>query len=472
MANRGPLTTASAGAKGAGGPWTARRKRPVTAGEVRRAQQQAVGGRRKRCTKGKNCSAACIGAEMVCLVEFPTQVQQPLSSVRDYLMAKNSIQPGSIQDKRINAALGQLSEVLKVEGEGSVSKKTGLAKPEVEWKRDPKRAERQGVSWAEVQGLKKRRDMLSEAEIQQDAMRALHKDALSRGLRLPRQELEMIYDVLPKNVQTSLAKSGRAGSGEWYNGRDENGNPVFSRTPGKERALAVLDMWFRQGGTDAYQGRGGRVWSPPDLDVEHMRSLSKGGRDLPSNWVLARAGANRARQAQDIGKWIDRLPSSKEEYKNYLATYAKERRAKQARKARLALVDPKKMSDAEVFSKGGKTLAELFRGENGGRTPDTFTKEWLGIASSGGRKGNSGPPAPFAKGLGIIAKTDGLAKARSVGNTMKRLWNEEWKTQGSITKQQVFTRMIAEMEKSLTPEQYNNLFLPSARAWAKANDFL
>ena len=35
------------------------------------AKRNAVGGKRKRCTKGKNCSAACIAAHMVCLVELP-----------------------------------------------------------------------------------------------------------------------------------------------------------------------------------------------------------------------------------------------------------------------------------------------------------------------------------------------------------------------------------------------------------------
>jgi len=472
MASKGPMTTAHYPGKGAMGPSLGTRKRAPTVREVARAKAQAVGGGRKRCRKGKNCSAACIQARMVCLVEFPAPVQAPLGQVRSYLMQKNSVQPGSIQDKRLNAALGKLSSVLKVEGQEAPSKRTGLAKPQVEWKRNERKAERQGILWNEVQGLKKRRNLLGEAEFEREAMRALHKDAMSRGLRLPRAELEMILDVLPKNVQTSLAKSGRAESGQWYNGKDENGNVIFSRTPGKERAIAVLDMWFRQGGTDAYQGRGGRVWAPPDLDIEHMRSLSQGGRDTPSNWILARAGAQRARQAQPLGKWIDRLPSTREEYKTYLSNYAKERRAKQARKARLALVDPKKMGDAELFSKGGKTLAELFRGENGGRTPDTFTKEWLGIASSGGRKGNSGPPAPFAKGLALIAKAEGLPKARAVGNAMKRLWNDEWKAQGNITKQQAYKQMLGEMQKSLSAEQYNNLFLPSAQAWARSNEFL
>ncbi len=35
------------------------------------AKRAAVGGKRKRCTKGKNCSAACIAANMVCLVDLP-----------------------------------------------------------------------------------------------------------------------------------------------------------------------------------------------------------------------------------------------------------------------------------------------------------------------------------------------------------------------------------------------------------------
>ena len=38
---------------------------------IAQAKRNAVGGKRKRCTKGKNCSAACIAANMVCLVDLP-----------------------------------------------------------------------------------------------------------------------------------------------------------------------------------------------------------------------------------------------------------------------------------------------------------------------------------------------------------------------------------------------------------------
>ena len=42
-----------------------------TRSQIRQAHQRAVGGMRKRCKKGKNCSAACIQGSMACLVELP-----------------------------------------------------------------------------------------------------------------------------------------------------------------------------------------------------------------------------------------------------------------------------------------------------------------------------------------------------------------------------------------------------------------
>jgi len=444
-----------------------------TRAKVLRAQREAVGGRRKRCKRGKNCSAACIQAGMVCLVEFPVPVQDPIRKVRDYLMQKNNITPGSIQDKRLNAAIDKLVPIIKVAAEGkhAVPTTRKLEKPEVEWKRDAKRAERPALPWNEIQGLKKRKDLLSQAEVEREAMKALHREATSRGLRLPRAELEMIYDVLPKNVQTSLAKSGRAGTDQWYAGKDDQGKATFSKGAGKERALAVLDLWFRQGGTDAYQGRGSKMWAPPDLSVEHIIPLSKGGIDAPSNWVLIRRGTNLERQSQGLGKWIDKLPSSREEYKTYVSNYASNRRKTRTKKAAAALIDPKQLSDKEVFGQSARGLALLFRSENGNKTPGTFTKEWLGIKDTSTRTGNSGPPVPFAKGLGLIAKTQGLPAARDVGNRMKTIWNKNWKQDGKLSKQQAFQQMMSEMKSSLSAEQFN-MFSPAAMKWANDYDFL
>jgi hypothetical protein len=42
-----------------------------TQSSIRASHRSAVGGGRKRCKKGKNCSAACIQNGMYCLVEMP-----------------------------------------------------------------------------------------------------------------------------------------------------------------------------------------------------------------------------------------------------------------------------------------------------------------------------------------------------------------------------------------------------------------
>lgn len=57
-----------------------------TASQIRSSHRKAVGGGRKRCKKGKNCSAACIRADMACLVDMPIPVSQSLSKLRQFRM--------------------------------------------------------------------------------------------------------------------------------------------------------------------------------------------------------------------------------------------------------------------------------------------------------------------------------------------------------------------------------------------------
>ncbi len=59
-----------------------------TVGEIRTAKGQAVGGGRKRCRKGKNCSAACIQAGMECLVEMPESAGIATSKVAGMLQKR------------------------------------------------------------------------------------------------------------------------------------------------------------------------------------------------------------------------------------------------------------------------------------------------------------------------------------------------------------------------------------------------
>ena len=61
---------------------------------IAQAKRNAIGGKRKRCTKGKNCSAACIAANMVCLVDLPW-AGPSLSKVAQLVQKKKTSQSAS-----------------------------------------------------------------------------------------------------------------------------------------------------------------------------------------------------------------------------------------------------------------------------------------------------------------------------------------------------------------------------------------
>lgn len=65
----------------------------ASSSEIRRAKAKAVGGKRKRCTKGKSCSATCIQGTDACLVEMPDSAASSVSKARD--MLQNSPKPKS-----------------------------------------------------------------------------------------------------------------------------------------------------------------------------------------------------------------------------------------------------------------------------------------------------------------------------------------------------------------------------------------
>jgi len=438
-------------------------------GQVLRAQRGAVGGRRKRCRKGKNCSAACIQSGMVCLVEFPLPVSKGITLTRnallDYISKKNNIQPGSLQEKRLGAALTVLSKVLKPqEGQSEEEEGSKLKKPNVEWKRDEKRSKRQALSWAEIQGLRGREKLLGEAEESQQALRMLRKDAASRGLSLPRSELEMIFNALPSTTQRALQSTGKAG-GNWWGGKDEAGNNVFTKAASKERGIAVLDLWLRQGGTDAYQGRGSKIWAPQDLNIEHVIPLKKGGIDAPSNWILARGGAQQMRNQKTLRSWIGSLPKTEAEYREYLSNMRSDKTKKRVKDAVISAMKPSSYSDKEVFGWGASKAGKAF----GAKT--LFTGEFQPIQniSQGSSRASSGPPLPFAKAAALVAKTRGVDEAKTMIYEIRNIWNKQLITDKSISPQEAYGKMVAVVEKKLTPEQ-NGMFKSSAESWASSRD--
>ena len=75
-----------------------------TRSKIAAAQRNAVGGGRKRCKKGKNCSAACIQSGMICLVEMPESAGVSLGKVAGALSKRAPSMPSDM--KRQLGALG------------------------------------------------------------------------------------------------------------------------------------------------------------------------------------------------------------------------------------------------------------------------------------------------------------------------------------------------------------------------------
>lgn len=59
--------------------------------EIRVAHKRAVGGGRKRCSKGKNCSAACIQRSESCLVEIPLSPSEATRKLRDKIVESKQL---------------------------------------------------------------------------------------------------------------------------------------------------------------------------------------------------------------------------------------------------------------------------------------------------------------------------------------------------------------------------------------------
>lgn len=73
----------------------------IASGEILEAKRKAIGGARKRCRKGKSCSAACIQGIKVCLVALPSMLNDTLSKVSQKITgAQAEIPEGSYKSRQ------------------------------------------------------------------------------------------------------------------------------------------------------------------------------------------------------------------------------------------------------------------------------------------------------------------------------------------------------------------------------------
>ena len=415
---------------GGDGQVTVAEKRASDRGVAARGTSGVTTGR-DRCKRGKACGATCIAGNEDCILDFPEPVQAEIRKMAQYIVNRRTkegraIVPGSEEDIQVGKGVGLVGSQLT--REGKYQRGTGKCKKEVTERTfdTTVRGQTRAIAPSEIRDLKANRDKLGNAEFDEKARKALQTEVFSRGVNLDRKSLELIYDSLPLAAKTALMQSGNPGKGNWY-GKDSNGNDVTTLNNGtRDRGVAVLGMYIRQGGRDAY-GDSKRVLSPADLDVEHIRPASKGGLDHPSNWILARSGAQRQRADEELGKWIDRLPdaNNKTAMNKYYSDFAKDQQRKNAAKAAAAAVDPRKLPDAELVKVSPKNLRYMF-------DRDSFFQSGFYSSAGGGSRLTGAPPVPVSKAYALALKHN-EGEAKEIRSLTKQIYNKNWFENGGST---------------------------------------
>jgi len=418
-----------------------------TASEVRSSHENAVGGARKRCRRGKNCSATCIAQNDECLVDFPIPVQNEIRKMVGYLLKHGNIEEGSARDEQLGAGATLLGQHL-----------SGKTKSGETVFRTKKSTQSLLLTLGEVLDLKGQRDSLGKADVDSKILDAFRKDVTSRGLNMSRKDLELLYGSLPAKAKEQLNKSGDPGKGKWFGVKE--GQEITNGNGGsKARGLEVLNLYMKQGGTDGYS-RSGKVHSPTEFDVEHIKPVSKGGKDHPDNWILARSGAQKKRNNSTLGDFIDSLPNNRQEYKKYIDIEVKKANAKKAANAVFEAMDPKSMSAEQIVKLPKNAYKYLFRGgaESGGTF---FSNAFLPVA--GGTRFSAGPPVPMAQAAAIL-KSRRPEEFEQFAKQLKQTWNKEWGFQGMSTKDMV-NNLRQLTEKYLNSNELK-LVQPELDKWA------
>jgi hypothetical protein len=357
------------------------------------------------------------------------------------------VESGSEEDIRLGKAVGDVGRHLTYE---SPSKGKGFG--------TTTHGQTLVLSPSEIRYLKDNVDKIGNADFNTEVKKAWQTHVQSKGVRLGKEDLELIYSALPQAAKDQINKGGSPGKGNFY-GVDKTGNEITNAASGsKERGIAVLDMYFRQGGTDAYKWGSNRVYSPMDLDVEHVKPIAKGGLDHPSNWVLARSGAQRFRRDTDLKEFVDSLPDYKNKaaMKAYYDQESKRLQGNAAAKDTFGTIRQRlsTMSDAEFLKNvpvsGGMKYVFV----------DPLTKKGDAFFQQTGLDHPNPPqprtkvtqPAAFSKAYGLVRKNNDELSPQVRAET-RELWNNQW-MKGNITTSELVNKWMDIYRSKLTPEAF------------------
>lgn len=183
-----------------------------TASQIQEAKRRAVGGKRKRCIKGKSCSATCIAASKVCMVDIPwvaskgigavvrqiRDIQKGQDAVKVNKVKKNYVMPARLKiDSGDPDNIKNLKEQYnKMRDSVTLQIKAGNLNPEgIERLTDVLKAKRKAVLGEAKPLLQK---ILNERKAEGEAFKVVN-DKLTAAERLLRENV-ILSDILRKKL--------------------------------------------------------------------------------------------------------------------------------------------------------------------------------------------------------------------------------------------------------------------------------
>lgn len=319
---------------GGDGQVTVAEKRASVRGQQERGTVGAKSSR-DRCKKGKSCGATCIDPNEDCIIDFDVNINTALNNNRRFigkLKQSGVITPQQAEEitrqledpkqfKRASDRVNAFREFGQMMKEGKVTddEKDFVAKLLLSTTLTPgqDRNAARVLSFDEISAILKpgKLDGLEQA-YQNSFVNGKFNPAAPGGMgeyiqknvvkyKISDAVAEKAYYMLPSKVRSAIDRAGAVT--QMFAGYDQNGNPIFSDKPTRERGIFLTKRWGEQGGLDPYTGKPIDIRNAePEHMVANAHAKSKGGgADQPNNlaWSASQPNNSKAGAGDNFANW-------------------------------------------------------------------------------------------------------------------------------------------------------------------------